>query len=677
MKDQSNNSARSSNSKQHNAAIMFDSESFSVALDHAVQDSQSDAFDPASVSSEKSSTPFYDRSRGPGRPRKRKTTATSTSSQPRLKHLKGSYNDDYRGLFNSTVKEIASNTSSEVGNVLQGCRIGVTVWSPEEKAAFFRALTRRGRQDIRGIATDIGSKSESEVYIYSDLLYKASKEQQTYETRKHSLDTSKLEAALEVRDDCCAALDLAAEALSALQQNEEERAEKERHKDLALLNPRIARWVECCMIAPEGGKEEVLQQIPAARMLNLVNFLALSKRLFMNSVLAEDNWRSYTSRETKSPSIMYTAFSDFHALSISITQRLVQSSLFFAMSRLRAVSVTGNYTPRSHVRRRDVMTALNVLGMRTDAKAFWARTARKCKLRVYDRVRHRQVFGKKYSYLEVERILSPSMICDPDSSEITHEDASTSTSRGSRSMTESSASEREDSPSSDLMSIEAYESRTLPNDDYLSASPLDPIDTRVHKQRGHDQSQDAYVEAVDLHASRNEERRLWEMLGQDPTKKLEPVDVKLPLGPFPKRKDKEPLSDWRDWVDYAGDWETHETPLLGSSFANNRGFRNDVDSAAGLTGSESNSESLVNDSTEEEDESDSDEDADGDGTTNDDGAYTSSADDAEDWAGNNGGNPGGDIRRPSREDDTPAVRRRRGGLRPGDDGIRHKSSHAR
>ncbi|CAF9941185.1 MAG: hypothetical protein ALECFALPRED_009025 [Alectoria fallacina] len=662
---------QSSNGKQHIATTMFDSGSNFDAFNHSV-----DASEPASESSEKSSTSSCDPSRSRGRPTKRNITETLTYSQPRLKHLKLSYTDGYRGLFNSTVKEIASNKSSETDSLLQKSQVGVTVWSPEEKEAFFRAIARRGRQNFQGIATDIGSKSESEVYLYSDMLEKAAVEQQIQKTCKKLFNTTDLEAALEVRGDCCAALDLAAGALSALQQNEEERAEKKRHKDSALLTPRIARWVERCIVAPGGGEDEVSQQIPAAMLLNLMNFLALSQRFFMNSVIAEDNWRSYTANKHNSPSIMYTAFSDFHALSISITQRLVQSSLFFAMSRLRAMSASGHYAPRSQVRRGDVMAALNVLGMKIDSKAFWARVARKCKLRVYDKVRHRQVFGKRYSYVEVERILSPSMISDPDDPEITVKDANTLTSRKGRTSTEFSASASESSISWDSRSIEADGPSALPNNEDLSAALLDPTCKQDHKQEGHDQLQDAYAEALDQQANRNEERRLWEMLGENPIEMMEPEDVKLPKGPFPNRKVKDELDDWRDWVDYDGDWETHEIPVFGSCYTNNRGFKKDVDSAAGLTSFESSSESLINDeSTEEEHDSDSaeDADADGDGASNIDGASISSADDAEHGERSRSVDPDRDLRRSSLDDDVPTIQEQKGDLRLGGDVARHNS----
>ena len=589
---------------QHMTATMSDSGSNYNASNQSSQDSESDPLHSASDSPDKSLASFHDRSTSRGRPRKRKTKILSIfdirSSQRSSKRLKSSYNDYYRVLLNSTVKEVESKSSLETDDLLQESQIGVTVWSSEEKAAYFRSLARRGRQDIQNIATDIGSKSESEVCVYSDILLKAAMGQQNYETHEKLPDTSDSKAALEVRSDCCAALDLAAEALSALQQIEEETTEKKRHKDLALLTPKIARWVERCVAIDNESNDEVSQRIPAAKLLNLSNFLELSKRFFMNSVIVEDNWRSYATRGNKSPSILYTAFSDFHAISISITQRLVQSTLFFAMSRLRAVSASGQFKPRLQVRQRDVMAALNVLGMKPDAKAFWAGIARNCKLRVYDKVRQRQVFGKRYSYFEVERLLGPSRISDRDSSEIMAEDVNTSRSRKSPAPTVSSATTSKDSFWSDSISIEADGSNPQSNDEGLLAKPSDS----TKRQDSHAPLPDAHLESLDQQASLNEERRLWEMLGNDPAEKMQSADLKLFSGPFSKRRHKEHLLDWRDGMNYAEDWETHNTLAYGNKFANNQDFTKTADLAAGLANPESSSESFVNnDSTDEEHDS--------------------------------------------------------------------------
>ena len=607
-----------SDGKQNKAATMSGSRFESDTLKRSTRASESDAYDSASESSKTSSTFSYNRSRSRGRPRKGTTTEFRTTSQPRLKRLKSLYNDSYRGLFNSTVNELAWNQSLLTDHSLQESQIGVTIWSSEEKAAFFRALARKGRHDIRGIATDIGTKSESEVHVYSDMLHKAAVDQQTYRTRNKLFNTSSLEAALEVQGDCCAALDLAAEALSALQQNEDEKAEKKKHKDFALLTPRIARWLERRMAIPEGGEEEVKQRVPAVTMFNLMNFLTLSKRFFMNSVDPVDNWRSYTGRKTKSPSIMYTALSDLYALMISVAQRLVQSSLFFAMSRLRAMSTAGHYKPGLHVRRRDVIAAVTILGMKTDSKSFWARAARKCKLRVYEKVRHRQVFGKRYSYAELERILSPGSFSDADRPGIMIKRASAATSQGP-SRKESSVSGLEDSNSSDSMSLDG--GRSNPSS---SSSNEDLSATLNHdsKHENHDDLQDAYAEALDQQASRNEEHRLWEMLGKDPVETKEHVNVKLPQAPFPTRKTEDELCDWRKLVEYAEDWEEHETPVFESKCANDLGSTRDVGSASGLTSSGSGSESLINDVfTEPEHTFICDEDTDNDNVTTHSEAY--------------------------------------------------------
>ena len=565
----------------------FESDTFN----HSSRVSEPDAFESASESSKISSIFSHHRSRSRGRPRKGTTTDSQTASQSRSKRLKSLYNDNYRELFNSTISELSWNKSLSTDHSLQESQIGVTIWSSEEKAAFFRALARKGRHDIRGIATDIGTKSESEVHIYSDMLHKAALDQQTYRSRNKLFNTSSLEAALEVQGDCCAALDLAAEALSALQQNEDEKAEKKKHEDFALLTPGIARQLERRMAIPEGGEQEVKQRIPAAAMFNLMNFLTLSKRFFMNSVDPEGNWRSYTGRRTKSPSIMYTAFSDLYALMISITQRLVQSSLFFALSRLRAMSTAGHYRPGLHVRRQDVIAAVMMLGMKTDSKLFWARAARKCRLRVYENVRHRKVSGKRYSYAELEKTLSPSSFSDADRPGTIVKRANAAISQDP-SRNESSISGLEGCIPSDSMSLDG--SRSISS---LVSTHEDVSATLKHddKHDDHDRIQDAYAEALDQQASRNGEHRLWEMLGKDPAESMEHVNVKLPQAPFPTQKSKDELCDWRKLVEYAEDWEEHETPVSEIKRANDLGSIRDVASASGLTSSGSGSESLIND----------------------------------------------------------------------------------
>ena len=103
-------------------------------------------------------------------------------------------------------------------------------------------------------------------------------------------------------------------------------------------------------------------------------------------------------------------------------------------------------------------------------------------------------------------------------------------------------------------------------------------------------------------------------------------------------------------IDYAEDWETHKKPIFESSFANDRGFTNDVDSAAGLTSSSSGSfmDDVIN---EGEHGSDSDEDADGNGMINGNEVHASSAHDPKHGAGNQIGDPDRDLWRSSLDSD--------------------------
>ena len=501
------------------------------------------------------------------RRKRRRVERYASDLQARVNRLKPFYNDKYRVLLNSTMRDIASGGLSEVVP-LPPNQIGVTVWSSEEKETFFSVLARRGRHDIKGIAADIGSKSESEVYTYLEMLQNAMAEQNVHVHRKHLLTIDGIEPALEVSQQCCVALDVAAEAVSVLQHKEEEKIERQKHANLSLLTSTVAKWANRSLLAGEEGEQEVLQALPAATLLNLRNFLTLSERFFMNSSIPENNWRSYAGRR-QSPSITYTAFSDTHTLAISLTRKLIQSSLFFAMSRIRTLA-RSDHTPKQHVKARDVEAALNVSGMEAHGRKTWIATARKCRLRVYENVRHQKVEGKKYSYDEVEATLSKDSFGSRGryrSRSAGNEDVSNPpTDRSSASSVEDVPEESSSSP--DHLSTDKSDS-SLSNESPSSAelSSSSSSEQGSTKQRL-EQAEDAYLEASDQKASKEEEKRLWEILGEDPSVKmdLEPID----LPPVPRRANREKFVDWTAWIDYIAEWENFEAPVAASSFSKNR-----------------------------------------------------------------------------------------------------------
>ena len=523
--------------------------------------------------------------------KRRRVERYTSDLQARVKRLKPFYNDKYRLLLNSTVKDITSRGFSEVVP-LPPSQIGVTIWSSEEKATFFFALARRGRHDIKGIAADIGSKSESEVYTYLELLQNGTAEQYAHVHRKQLLKIGDMEPALEVSQQCCAALDMAAEAVSVLQHKEEERIERQEHANFSLLTPTLAKWANRSLYAGEEGEQEVLQALPAATLLNLRSFLTLSERVFMNSSVTENNWRTYAERK-QLPSITYTAFSDIHTLTVSLTRRLIQSSLFFAMSRIRTMGTSGYYTPKQHVKTRDVIAALNVLGMEANRRKTWIGTARKCRLRVYENVRHRKAQGRRYSYDEVEVILSKENLGSRGryrSRSAGNEEVSQPPTDKSNASSAEDVPEESNSSSSDDSSTDKNESSLFSDGASSTDLPSSPSSQHSLTQQRLEQAEDAYLEAHDQKASKEEEKRLWEILGEDPSTKmdLEPID----LPPVPRRANREKPVDWTTWIDYSAEWENFETPVAASSFAENRrlGRRHGV--ASGLS-DESSEEDAV------------------------------------------------------------------------------------
>lgn len=495
---------------------------------------------------------------------KKRKVQSQKAPTTRLKRLKTSFNDDYRDLFNNTVNEIVNGPAVDEADLLPMSQIGVTQWSSYEKESFFTTLAKKGRYDLSSIAAAIGTKSELEVHVYHQLLQKATAEQQLNGPRHQLFETYEIPGAFEVSQECSATLELNADALALLNQREEEKVERRNYDMLWLLNQPTVRLLSQRQRPAEGDKRKVLDALVPAELLNLKNFLKLSKRVFMNSSLAEENWRSYTERSEK-PSILCTAFSDFHRLAISVTKRLVQSSLFFAMSRIRAGTLSC-YLPKKAVRLQDVSAALNVLGMKHNSQSFWIEVARRCKIAVYDDVKGPNSIDKELTYDDVEKRLGRRSEIDRESVEYSPKPNMIAATSG---MTSLSLEIDRDQSVSESVSNSSFDSAGSSED---AGSPrLSAQDEGYsHNQKTANDDRDLYAEAIDMRSSQREELLLWKMLGQDPPANIKPKEIKLPMRPRPERKTIDDLDDWRSWVDYAPEWEVHGNPTLSGSFASTR-----------------------------------------------------------------------------------------------------------
>lgn len=527
-----------------------------------------------------------------GRTRKRKKSQRRRHIEPRLRQLRPFYNNEYRKVLNDTIIGIVQGTPIGDADLLSPKQIGIICWSSEELGAFFTALARNGRHNLSAISSAIGTKTEPEVHVYLQLLQNATIHQHESGPRHELFQNSDVPAALEIGQDCCAALEITADALSILQQERENRLERKQYGRLWRLDWRIADKIEQARGDLEEGKEGPLGAVPAAELLNLKSFLELSENLFMNSSTEEDNWRSH-SGEKIPVSIMHTAFSDIHALAVSITKRLISSSLFIAMSRLRHTRKNvGN-----NVLSKDIKVALDILGMKHNSREFWIRVARRCRITVFGG--NKLQGGPKLSYDEVERCLSatrkrkhrkkshqPNRNNDGQSgSEGTGDNETIAGSEESELSTELNSDDQAVSDTANSSKEDRHIPSNVASDSLFSSTDdsssvlseeepfSDSEDVIEDEQQGIDP--DIYAEALDSRASQSEEQSLWKILGREPPANviLTPEKVELP-GPIQsERRSGDDLDDWRAWTDYAPEWDTYKNPIPLSSFAKTRGKR--------------------------------------------------------------------------------------------------------
>ena len=435
---------------------------------------------------------------------------------------------------------------------------GAVLWTDTEKEPFFNVLSRKGKNGVKEIASAIGSKSEMEVQDFLRLLHRGMERQHLIDRHSRAIILGDIPAASEIGRRCCRTLDRYAELLSIHEQYLGDVAGKRKHRDLWIIDDQKATEIDEKIEAQENNIEsqgdEGLSHSSVhltARLFYMKNWIRLSERIFMNSgePRLEDNWFNIAFAD-ETPSMTADAFADFYALTVSITRRLVHSSLFFAMSRIRSIKETGR-KPAKSLRSRDVKAAIDVLGMKRNKFDFWIGLPRRCSLEISD-IRHRKGWAPEYmSYDEVEDILSREK-----SDETSPLDKSISKPR--REITQQNISteaggyatkdgvERAPSPSSSVSSL-------------LESGEDTPADR-----------EDRHAQELDRRASTLEEVHLWKILDRPvpadldiPIKREEDEEEeKLAHKPRGQRKMKQDLVDWRDRTLYRSDWEEYGEGML-------------------------------------------------------------------------------------------------------------------
>ncbi|KZF23499.1 hypothetical protein L228DRAFT_260317 [Xylona heveae TC161] len=507
----------------------------------------------------------------------------------RLKRRKLSYNDKYRELLNTVIEDATSYSlldHDQPRSDLPAGQIGATSWTSEEKESFFNALARLGRDNIRGIVTAIKTKSEVEVRAYLQLLHAGFLEIHTYSNQRKWLAMTDFPAAYEIGEECCSHLDDLSASVSKYQERAEARLEKQRWPSVPLLTQDVAQWLDTRWAEGDEGRQEVHSILPAATLFRPSTWLKLSKEIFMNPAAPreEDNWRNLTpgnDTNSETPSIQTTAFADFYTLAVSLTQRLVQTVIFQAMSRLRARG-RGKANRQPMVKRSDVKSALKVLGMKPDSKRFWATAARRNNILVYDH--DRSPSAKYMTYAEVEAQLGEEV---EDAEECHYSKAEKDNFDGEAADAESESDEPDEADISDISGAGAEietkhhtpttnpKSLPLPSTFIFSDAEEEDTDAPLPYSRRRqreiarlrlEQQQDEYAEAFDRKAGLLEEERLWEVIGCRPSTVIKSEEMELPDPPMRNMKNPEDLLDWRDRVEYVSPWEVFSKPVPSEAF---------------------------------------------------------------------------------------------------------------
>jgi hypothetical protein len=287
--------------------------------------------------------------------------------------------------------------------------------------------------------------------------------------------------------------------------------------------------------------------ISSTELLNAAKFLQLSRTLFMNSIDPEMNWQTLSQEEEleQRPSIRRTAFDDFHNLVVSLTRRLMQASLFQALSRLRASSES-RLLP--YVNSFDVAAARETMGLKTQRPEYWVDAVKRCGIEVYsDSKKWRTQEGRQGTKngfkltedelrAELGAVLPDTTTPAEDVSDI-EEDVESS---DRDAYTDASSSESSDDESSEAKVTTDNRGRTLTD----RRRPLSPAS--FHR------AETKYLERIDRHNAMDPDDEYRHTLGL-------PAIVRnytsKPAFPYKQAEIEARPADWRAVAQYEAPWE--------------------------------------------------------------------------------------------------------------------------
>ncbi|PFH62578.1 hypothetical protein XA68_12998 [Ophiocordyceps unilateralis] len=445
---------------------------------------------------------------------KRRPCPHAAPSPLAKRRRKSTFNSDYLDLLNRDIEEAVQRVCLDQDPDLPFGQVGLIFWSPVEKQQFFEAVARLGRHDLPGIASRVGTKSLVEIRQYLRFLQEADAIRRQ-PAADSFLEFAEYPAAVELSQQCCHAQEEAADAISLRQG----RREAQREAD---------KWGHYWDVTPEVAAELDIADHhtpPFAQLFHVRCWLTLSEQILMNSSVPGDNWR-FVGHDP--PSIWATTLQDFHSLAVSLTRRLVQTTLFITMSRIRAKERVDPGI-RGIVRTKDVEAAIHSLALTPNASRFWLKSARRLRLCVYRELPlPKDSAEEPMSYDEVEAELAVAEDSE-DASEPVGTQATIQIDKVSDAEDEEEPSDDDDSKQSsddsadDESSTQDQEQAEISREakEVLWHSAVDLRDVRskrrpLERRIAMERRQEEQAERWDEYASYQAELEMWTLLRETP-----------------------------------------------------------------------------------------------------------------------------------------------------------------
>ncbi|CAI4210554.1 unnamed protein product [Parascedosporium putredinis] len=449
------------------------------------------------------------------------------------KRVPGIFNLEYLGLLNEDIDDAKENIIAQPDPTkLLATQIGMVTWSATEKQLFFEGVGRLGKENLPGIAARIQTKSILEVAQYIQLLEK--EVQANLARPRDTIITADIPAAMEISPQCCLALDAMADEMSLRQQRYEEKQEQQKWEEFP--------WVVSQSVASEMEENPDAYGEPFTKLFHLPTWLSLSDQVFMNASFPESNW------------------------------------LF-----------VDEEPPSDLVKTRDVLAAVDSLGLSRDSSQFWANCPRRLKLDVFDDEGLYDYSDEQsgaedgadgppiLSFADAEEALGlkSERLSDASSEpESDGEDRATDSEKlGDKHTADDSDADEEDrallgaveeSLSTEIGAGDKDLQVQLDARELLIHTALDiPSSTRtveaVKRRILVEMNHEAYADACDEVASANEELKLWEILRLEPpaglaarTRAVEPIKREMTFTDAYLNRD-----EWRKSIKYVSDWEAN------------------------------------------------------------------------------------------------------------------------